>query len=155
MWSQLLRILFLVLSRNLSTFMEPESSVPCSQELTTGSCVTHLSPVHILAFSFGKFHTCLGLKSDLFPSIFAVKILNAIIISYMLAICSAHLTASTWMNINMYFLFSFLGKYSYIFYNYKTRHVYECLSEDAGRREESWNYVVSSKANIVNLYLKI
>jgi hypothetical protein len=77
--------------------MKSESSLLCSQELTTGpypepdesSPYTH--PISLKSILILSSHFCLGLYSDLLPSGFPIKTLYAFLFSQMQATYPAHL----------------------------------------------------------------
>jgi hypothetical protein len=78
--------------------MEPEGSLPCSQESSTGRCPEpdQSSPYHTILFLLRSililsYHLRLVLPNGLFPSGFPTKILYAPVFSHMRATCPTHL----------------------------------------------------------------
>jgi hypothetical protein len=75
--------------------MEPESSLPCSQEPSTGPYPEpgRFSPYHPILSLFLTLstHLRLSLPNCLFPSSFLTKILYAFLFSPIRAICPDHL----------------------------------------------------------------
>jgi hypothetical protein len=89
------KILFLWHSQH---FIEPENSLPCSQESSTGpypkpdQCSPYQPILSRLRFTFTlSTHLCFGLPSGLFPSGFPTNILHAFFFSSIRSMCLSHL----------------------------------------------------------------
>jgi hypothetical protein len=83
-------------SRTPQHFIEPEGSMPCSQEPSTGPYPepyqsNPLHPISLRSILILSSHLRLGLHSGLFPSGFLTNILYAFLFSPISATCSAHL----------------------------------------------------------------
>jgi hypothetical protein len=61
--------------------MQPKGLLPCSQEPATGPYAVYNFPLYVTSIIILYFHLRLGLPSDLFPSGFPTKILNAFYVS--------------------------------------------------------------------------
>jgi hypothetical protein len=77
-------------------FMEPEGSIPCSQEPSTGPYsepyqTNSHHPIFLRSISILSTHLHLGLPSGLFPSGFPTNILYAVVFSLIRATCQTHL----------------------------------------------------------------
>jgi len=76
--------------------MEPEGSLPCSQEPAAGPCPEPLEsatshPIYPSSILIFPFHLRLVLSSGLFPKVFLNKMLHAFVIHPMRATCLVHL----------------------------------------------------------------
>jgi hypothetical protein len=83
-------------SRTSQHFMEPESSIPCSQEPSTGTSLepyqpNPLHPISLRYILILSTHLRLRLPSGLFPSGYPTNILYAFLFSPTRATCPAHL----------------------------------------------------------------
>jgi hypothetical protein len=77
--------------------MEPEGSLPCSQEPATGPYQSQTNPIHslhsiyLIPLLILSSHICLSLSSDLFLSVHSNKILYVFLTLPMRAFCNIHL----------------------------------------------------------------
>jgi hypothetical protein len=83
-------------SRISQHVMEPEDSLPCSQEPSTGPYLHQINPIHTIPFYLRSIlilpiNLRLGLPSGLLPSGFLTNILYAFLFSPIRATCPAHL----------------------------------------------------------------